>query len=65
MEKTIKSYVENFEHGWSCETLIEHVVALLQKNHMVRTAERLTKMGTIPALLKIYNMIGAPVSPVM
>lgn len=63
MEKTIKSYVENFEHGWEPETLINSVAECLWRNHMVRTAERLTKMGEIPALKKIYGMIGETFTP--
>lgn len=58
METQIKSYVEDFEHGMNVNTLVCRVAECLWKNHMVRTAQRLTQMGDIPALKKIYALIG-------
>lgn len=65
MEKQIKSYVEDFEHGMNVEYLVRRTAAVLWRNHMARTAERLTRMSEIPALRKIYAMIGKDFEPVV
>lgn len=66
MEKAIKSYVEDFEHdGMDFSFLVSRVAEYLASCHMVRTAERLTKMGELPALRKIYGMIGKSFEPIL